>query len=98
VSNFYKKDTTILLHQIDYVNSILAEYSTLDCTTPTRITLAKFVCLIKDTKTPLVDEKKYQGLVGKLHYPTNICTNIGFLTSLTNHYMHGPQCLQCQVA
>ena len=85
---FLQTDRGIFLHQTDYNLSIISEYSTGH---PAHVPLVESIKHRKDTGTPPVDQKQYQGLVGKLLYLTKTRLEIGFATSLSSRYMHGLQ-------
>jgi hypothetical protein len=87
---FLQIDHSVLLHQEDYVNSLLAEYKMLH-TPPMYVPISDSIRLSKATQIVPINPYYYQHLVGELNYLTKTHWDIGFVVSLLSSYMHRPQ-------
>lgn len=84
---FFQTTLSILLHQVEYVQSIIDDY-TLTPRATAHVPLFKLTQLQKDTP---INEHDYQGLIGKLYYMTKTRLDIMFAALLLSWVMHGPQ-------
>jgi hypothetical protein len=94
---FHQVDHSVLLHQEDYIQTLLSEYDMLR-TPPMYVPISDSVRLSKDTRTAPVDARYYQRLVGELNYLMKTRWDIGFAVSLLSRYMHRPQKTHLAVA